>query len=139
MLVALGRQVDAWLDGALGEVGLSLRLFGALGHLARGSGLSYTELARRARVTPQSMHATVARLIELGAVAPAGPGRGKRALLDVTPGGRDLLAAGQAVLASVDAELRDVGGLPGDPDLFRMVGEVSGRSRGPAGVGDPPR
>lgn len=141
MLVALGRQVEVWVNAALEQVGLSLRLLGALGHLAQRSGLSYTELARRARVTPQSMHATIAALIDAGAVAPAGTGRGRRALLEVTPRGRQLLTAGQDVVTAIDAELRGLGGLPPDQELFRLAMEVSGRpqaSPGPGGGDQPP-
>ena len=128
LLVALGRQVETRLDEALEPAGLSLRLMGALGHLARQPGLSYTELASRARVTPQSMHATVARLIEVGAVVPADTGRGRRALLEVTPRGHQLLAAGQQAVATVDAELRELGGLPSDRELFRLATDVARRA-----------
>ncbi|SDF00464.1 DNA-binding transcriptional regulator, MarR family [Blastococcus aurantiacus] len=127
LLVALGRQVETRLNRALETAGLSLRLMGALGHLARQPGLSYTELASRARVTPQSMHATVASLIDAGAVAPAGTGRGRRALLEVTPRGHRLLAAGQEAVAAVDAELRELGALPTDQELFRLTTAVAGR------------
>ena len=128
LLVALGRQVEDWVDGALREVGLSLRLMGALGHLAAEPGLSYTALASRARVTPQSMHTTVAALIEAGAVSPAGPGRGRRALLEVTPHGEQLLAAGRDAVAAIDGELRALGGLPPDQELFRLTLGVSRRT-----------
>ncbi|MGY1753323.1 MarR family winged helix-turn-helix transcriptional regulator [Blastococcus sp. SYSU D01042] len=131
LLVALGRQVDRWVNGSLERIGLSLRLLGALGHLGREPGLSYTELARRARVTPQSMHATVAELIATGAVAPADQGRGRRALLDVTPRGRELLVAGLAAIAAVDAELRGLAALPEDGDLFRVLGAIARRSGEP--------
>ena len=126
-LVALGREVEARLNDALAPAGLSLRHLGALGHLARQPGLSYTELARRARVTPQSMHATVAGLVELGAVAPASPGRGKRALLEITERGTALLARGRDAVAAVDAQLREVGGLPPDADLLRLALELARR------------
>ena len=127
LLAVLGRQVEAWVNGSLEQVGLSLRLMGVLGHLAQQPGLSYTELAGRARVTPQSVHATVAALIEAGAVAPAGSGRGRRALLEVTPRGRELLAAGQDVVSAIDAQLRALGGLPPDQELFRLAVGVSRR------------
>ncbi len=104
-LVVAGRAMEDLVAARLAPLGLSLRLFGALGHLARDEGLSYTELARRARVTAQSMHATVARLVELEAVEPAGPGRGRRAGLRVTERGRRLLADGHDVVDALDAEL----------------------------------
>ena len=132
LLVALGRLVEERLDDALEAAGLSLRLMGALGHLARQPGLSYTELAGRARVTPQSMHATVAGLIEAGAVSPAGTGRGRRALLEVTPRGHRLLAAGQEAVAVVDAELRQLGDLPPDRELFRLTAGLTRRPPPPA-------
>lgn len=124
-LVAAGRAVEARLSGALDGAGLSMRLFGVLGHLARQPGLSYTELARRARVTPQSVHSTVAALIAKGAVAPAGSGRGRKALLEVTPQGRELLAAGQAALASVDAELRRTATVPPADQLVALARELT--------------
>ena len=138
LLVALGRQVEERLTGALKEVGLSLRLMGALGHLAAEPGLSYSELAGRARVTPQSMHTTVAALIESGAVSPAGPGRGRRALLQVTPRGQRLLAAGRDAVAAVDGELRALGGLPTDQQLFRLTWAVSHRTQPGPGPGPGP-
>jgi len=73
------------------------------------------------------MHATVATLIEAGAVVPASTGRGRRALLEVTPRGRRLLAAGQEAVAAVDAELRELGGLPSDQVLLRLTTAVAGR------------
>ena len=125
LLVVLGRQTETTLNASLERVDLSLRLFGALGHLARQPGLSYTALAGRARVTPQSMHATIATLIEAGAVLPAGTGRGRRALLEVTPHGHELLAAGQEAIAGVDARLEQLGGLPADHELARIVAAMA--------------
>ncbi|WP_139253068.1 MarR family winged helix-turn-helix transcriptional regulator [Geodermatophilus nigrescens] len=114
-LVVAGRAVEDLLGSRLAPLGLSLRLFGVLGHLARDEGLSYTDLARRARVTPQSVHATVGRLVELGAVEPAGPGRGRRAGLRVTGEGRRLLAAGHDAVAALDADLGAALGSHGAP------------------------
>jgi DNA-binding MarR family transcriptional regulator len=104
-LVVAGRAMEDLVAARLEPLGLSLRLFGVLGHLTRDEGLSYTELARRARVTPQSVHATVSRLVDLGAVEPAGPGRGRRAGLRVTDRGRRLLADGRRAVDALDAEL----------------------------------
>ena len=135
-LLAAGREVESRLGAALDRVGLSLRLFGVLGHLARQPGLSYTELARRARVTPQSAHATVAALIGAGAVAPAGSGRGRRALLEVTPQGRELLAAGHRALGAVDAELRRLPALPPEGQLLQLATELA---RAPGDGARPPQ
>ena len=104
LTVLAGRAWEARLTADLRAHGLSLRHLGALGHLAGTPGLSYTDLARRARVTVQSMHATVAALTDLGAVREPGGGRGRAALLEVTERGRELLAAGRDVVAALDAE-----------------------------------
>ncbi|MGK2883043.1 MAG: MarR family transcriptional regulator [Mycobacterium sp.] len=59
-----------------------MRHLPALGHLARSTGMSYSELARRASVTPQSMQATLTKLEERGAVAKTtDSGRGRTAHL----------------------------------------------------------
>ena len=57
-----------------------------------------------------------------------GTGRGRRALLEVTPRGRRLLAAGQEAVAAVDAELRGLGPLPPDQELFRLTSAVARRA-----------
>ncbi|MGL5851565.1 MAG: hypothetical protein ACRCZD_12355, partial [Phycicoccus sp.] len=56
-LLTMGRLVERRVAAALDELGLTVRGFGALGHLAGDPGISFTELARRAGVTVQSMHA----------------------------------------------------------------------------------
>ncbi|MCZ2827631.1 MarR family winged helix-turn-helix transcriptional regulator [Modestobacter sp. VKM Ac-2986] len=104
LTILAGRAWEARLNTALRAHGLTLRHLGALGHLAGTPGLSYTDLARRARVTVQSMHATVAALTALGAVAEPGGGRGRAALLEVTDRGRQLLSTGRDVVAALDAE-----------------------------------
>ena len=132
-LVVAGRAMEDLVAARLAPLGLSLRLFGALGHLARDEGLSFTELARRARVTPQSMHATVARLVDLGAVEPAGPGRGRRAGLRVTGRGRRLLADGHDAVDALDTELAAAlersGGALDLPALLAVLG-LAGRLPG---------
>ncbi|MGY1672727.1 MarR family winged helix-turn-helix transcriptional regulator [Geodermatophilus sp. SYSU D00710] len=133
-LVVTGRAMEDLLTARLAPLGLSLRLLGALGHLARDEGLSYSDLARRARVTTQSMHATVGRLVELGAVESAGPGRGRRAGLRVTGQGRRLLADGLAVVEAVDQELAaalaDSGGALDWPALLAALGLAGRRPAG---------
>jgi DNA-binding MarR family transcriptional regulator len=105
LLVLAGDTLARRLNDRLQPHGLSLRLLGALGHLNRDPQISYTELAGRARVTVQSMHKTVAALVELGAVRRPPGGRGRTAALEVTERGHELLAAGTAVVAGLDAEL----------------------------------
>lgn len=104
--MALGRQVRSDVDAELREHGLSLRHLSALGHLAGQPGLSYSELARRASVTAQSMQATLRQLELLGAAERrTPPGRGRTARLHLTASGRQLLARGQAAIDAADREL----------------------------------
>jgi len=109
-LVAAGRVAQQRLERELEVHGLTLRHVGALGHLANRPELSYSDLARRAGVTAQSMHATVRQLEQVGAVRRELAGHGHRARLEVTPAGRELLAEASAAALRVDAEL--LAGLP---------------------------
>ena len=99
-------RVSERLDAALAAAGTSRRELGALGHLRREPGLSVSELARRAGITPQSMHATVGQLERDGLLQRAGTGRGRRAGLVVTEVGLGRLTDGLAAVTSVDDGLR---------------------------------
>lgn len=105
LLVGAGRQAQRRLEDALAPHGLTLRHLGALGHLSRRPDLSYSDLARRAGVTSQSMHATVRQLEALDAVRRDHPGHGHRARLEVTDRGRELLATAGQAAAAIDQEL----------------------------------
>ena len=67
--------------------------------------LSYSDLARRSRVTSQSMHATVRQLEELGAVRRTLAGQGHRARLEVTERGQQLLDTARQAAATLDAQV----------------------------------
>jgi DNA-binding MarR family transcriptional regulator len=105
LLVVAGRSLQGRLESELAGLGLTLRHLGALGHLAHSPELSYSDLARRSRVTSQSMHATVRHLEEVGAVRRALAGQGHRARLEVTERGEELLAAARDIAVALDAEL----------------------------------
>lgn len=104
-LVGAGRLAQRRVDAGLAAHGLTMRHVGALGHLSRSPDLSYSDLARRAGVTVPSMHATVRRLVDLGAIRPTSPGPGLPSRLEVTDEGRDLLTAAAQVADDVDAQL----------------------------------
>ena len=106
LLIALGRRAQDAVEHRLREHGLSYHHLSALGHLHRQPGLSYSELARRARVTVQSIQATVTHLEQQGLVdRGAATSRGRRADLRVTPGGAQVLTAAEAAIRAVDDEL----------------------------------
>jgi DNA-binding MarR family transcriptional regulator len=105
MVVAAGRALSQRVEDELAPLGLTLRHYGALAHLSDRPDLSYSDLARRAGVTTQSMHATVRALEEVGAVTRTLPGHGHAARLEVTEQGRQLLAEAGAVAERLDVEL----------------------------------
>ncbi|MFD9701792.1 MarR family winged helix-turn-helix transcriptional regulator [Lentzea sp. NPDC059081] len=109
LVMALGRRVKERVENGLGEHGITLRHLSALGHLHHTPGISYSELARRAGVTPQSIQDTVRHLEKLGAVVRVTePGRGRTATLRVTDEGHRLRLAGQAVFDDADAAINGV-------------------------------
>jgi DNA-binding MarR family transcriptional regulator len=130
LVIMAGRRLREQLEERLADVGLSMRLLSALGHISRGADLSYSDLARRAGVTSQSMRATVLMLEETGAVARDLQGQGHRARLELTDRGRSLLAEAQGIVRELDAEfLADVdesrrGAL--DEALLRTLGAPPG-------------
>jgi DNA-binding MarR family transcriptional regulator len=103
LLIAAGRSAQRRFESALAERNLTLRHVGALGHLAHAPGLSYSDLARRARITPQSMHATIAQLVEMGAVV--SETRGRASFPELTDHGRALLAFAADTAAACDQAL----------------------------------
>ncbi len=106
LLTLAARRVREDLEAALGQEGLSLRYLSTLGHLQREPGMSYSELARRAGITAQSMHATLTELERRGAVRKTtNPGRGKPSRHELTSAGRDLLSRGLRQAAIVDDAL----------------------------------
>lgn len=108
LLMMLGRRLREQAEADLKAEGMSMRQFSALGHLAHHPGLSYSELARRDRITTQSMQATLLHLEEIGAVERlSAPGRGRTADLQVTESGQALLERGRNVLRAVDRQLMD--------------------------------
>ena len=105
LLVGAGRVLQRRVDEELAALGLTLRHLGALGHLAHRPDLSCSDLARRAGVTAQSMHATVRGLEEMGAVRRTLAGHGHPARLEVTDRGRELLDAVRTTAERLDREM----------------------------------
>ncbi|MBZ4318627.1 MarR family winged helix-turn-helix transcriptional regulator [Streptomyces huiliensis] len=135
MLIGLGRFVqDAAHHVLSARDGYSLRMMGALGHLAREPGLSYSELARRAGVTAQSMQATVGRLEQAGAVARTTPaGRGRKAVLQVTEEGRRMLDDMRRVLVGLEGPLTAGLSVEERSVLARVLGRMMGNAAAASG------
>lgn len=106
-LAAIGQRLREAIEDRIAPLDITLRHLGALGHLVHRPELSYSDLARRAQVTSQSMRATIAQLAELGAVSIEAPGQGRSAALRVTPAGHELLEEARARITDLDAALTE--------------------------------
>ena len=67
-LLTVSRVWDAAFADALKPLGLTTRKYGLLGHIRGSAGISFSELARRSRITVQSAHTAVAAFVEAGLV-----------------------------------------------------------------------
>lgn len=125
LVIAVGRMTRERADAELGELGLALRHVSALGHLARRPGLYYSELARRAGITAQSMQATLHQLEQDGAIERCTPpGRGRRAKLQITSSGRAVLGQARAVMDGIDRGFLDVLGESSHETLTALLEHI---------------
>lgn len=102
-LLTLSRIWDAALADALKPLGLTTRKYGLLGHIRGMPGISFSELARRSRITVQSAHAAVSAFAEAGLVDDQTAHAGAASSLRVTEKGESLLAQAATELTRLDA------------------------------------
>ncbi|GGH47534.1 hypothetical protein GCM10010921_24350 [Microbacterium album] len=102
-LLTVSRLWDAELSAALKGLGLTTRKYGLLGHIRGTPGISFSELARRSRITVQSAHTAVDGLIRAGLVQDTTAHAGAASTLAVTDAGQRVLDEAAAVLARLDA------------------------------------
>ncbi|MBN3507879.1 MarR family winged helix-turn-helix transcriptional regulator [Mycolicibacterium nivoides] len=102
-LLTISRVWESAFVDALKPLGLTTRKFGLLGHVRGNPGISFSELARRSRITVQSAHAAVASFVEAGLVEDATAHAGAASTLQVTPEGEALLGRATEVVAELDA------------------------------------
>ncbi|OZE81712.1 MarR family winged helix-turn-helix transcriptional regulator [Rhodococcoides fascians] len=99
-LLTVARVWDAAFAEALKPLGLTTRKYGLLGHIRGTPGISFSELARRSRITVQSAHSAVAGFVSSGLVDDGTAQAGAASTLRVTNAGLRLLDdAAQAVTA----------------------------------------
>lgn len=103
-LLTVARVWDAALGEALKPLGLTTRKYGLLGHIRGAPGISFSELARRSRVTVQSAHATIATFEAEGLVRDATARAGAASRLKVTPAGERVLADAAQRVAALDEQ-----------------------------------
>ncbi|BBX82291.1 MarR family winged helix-turn-helix transcriptional regulator [Mycolicibacterium aubagnense] len=103
-LLTVSRVWDAAFADALKPLGLTTRKYGLLGHIRGNAGISFSELARRSRITVQSVHAAVAAFVEAGLVDDGTAHAGSASTLRVTAEGDSLLNRAADVVTALDAE-----------------------------------
>jgi len=103
-LLTVSRVWDAAFADALKPLGLTTRKYGLLGHIRGSAGISFSELARRSRITVQSAHAAVAAFVEAGLVDDGTAHAGAASTLRVTAAGEALLNRAADVVTGLDAE-----------------------------------
>ncbi|SDE60542.1 MarR family winged helix-turn-helix transcriptional regulator [Auraticoccus monumenti] len=103
-LLTLARVWEAALGEALRPLGLTTRRYGLLGHVRATPGISFSELARRSRITVQSVHTTVAGFAAEGLVEVVTEQVGAASRLRVTDAGERLLSAAGDEVARLDED-----------------------------------
>lgn len=103
-LLAVGRAWEAALAEALAPLGLNIRKYGLLGHIRGNPGISFSELARRSRITVQSAHSAVAALSDAKLVEDGTAHAGSASTLRVSTKGKALLTRAAEVIARIDDE-----------------------------------
>ena len=103
-LLTVSRVWDAAFADALKPLGLTTRKYGLLGHIRGNAGISFSELARRSRITVQSAHAAVAAFVAAGLVDDGTAHAGSASTLRVTAEGDSLLDRAADVVTALDAE-----------------------------------
>ena len=104
-LLTVSRIWEAALADALKPLGLTTRKYGLLGHIRGTPGISFSELARRSRITVQSAHAAVSAFAEAGLVDDETAHAGAASTLRVTETGESLLARAAEELTRLDAAI----------------------------------
>lgn len=123
-VIALLTVAAVWeekLNAELRELKLTTRKYGLLAHLEATPGISFSELARRSRITVQSAHTAVGALVQAGMVVDATAHAGAPSDLRVTEAGARALRAADARLAALDADV--AGGVPALADALQGLHE----------------
>jgi DNA-binding MarR family transcriptional regulator len=106
-LLTLSRIWEAALADALKPLGLTTRKYGMLGHIRGTAGISFSELARRSRITVQSVPVAVTGFVEAGLVDDSTAHAGVASTLRVTEAGDALLQVAAGHVARLDDEFAE--------------------------------
>jgi DNA-binding MarR family transcriptional regulator len=125
------RGLRTKLDAALEPLGVTTTEYTALSVLARRSGLSSAQLARRSFVSDQAMNQIVGRLEQSGWITRSADARHARILrAKLTRAGRAILAACDRVTAPIERQLLD-GLSSNDTERLRKILETCATSLSP--------
>ena len=102
VLLTLSSVWEAALGDVLKPLGLTPRKYGLLGHIKASPGISFSELARRSRITVQSAHAATAALVSAGWVDDRTAIAGAASSLSVSVDGQAILADAGAAVSGLD-------------------------------------
>jgi DNA-binding MarR family transcriptional regulator len=120
VLLTVARRVETTLGAALAPLGLTVSRLGLLGHISGVPGVSFSDLARMAGISVQSVHTAVKALVTAGLVRDATARAGAASRIELTPEGSRLLREAMAAVAAVDVELFG----PGADPALRQVGDA---------------
>ncbi|MHC3002416.1 MarR family winged helix-turn-helix transcriptional regulator [Gordonia sp. GN26] len=115
-LLTLSRARESELAAALKPLGLNTRKYGLLGHIRGTPGISFSELARRSRITVQSVHSAISGFVETGLVDDGTAHAGSASRLRITPAGEEILARAAAEVDRLDTEFS-----ARDPELAQAL------------------
>ncbi|WP_114559917.1 MarR family winged helix-turn-helix transcriptional regulator [Desertihabitans aurantiacus] len=104
-LLTIARAWESALTEGLAPLGLTVRRYGLLGHIRSTPDISFSELARRSRITVQSAHTAVAGFTADGLVEVVTEQVGAASRIRVTATGRELLDRAAEVVGGLDADL----------------------------------
>lgn len=104
-LLTVAAVWDGHLGAELRDLGLTTRKYALLAHIGATPGISFSELARRSRITVQTAHTAVRSLVVDGFAVDETSHAGAASDLRVTAKGADALVAAQACLERLDAAL----------------------------------
>jgi DNA-binding MarR family transcriptional regulator len=104
-LISIARMYEAELSDILKNVGLNARKFGLLGHIKATPSISFSELARRSKITVQSTHTAVESLIVAGLVKDAKAMPGSASTLQLTTDGQEVFARAISNVKTLDESL----------------------------------
>ena len=134
-LLTVSRVAELQIARVLDPHGLTLRKYGALGHIAASPGLSMSELGRRSGITVQSVHTLIRSLADAGLVTSEVESAGHPARVSITPAGAELLDIIAVGVTELDTEMFGTDEMHGLSDALAAI--VEKRTAARSGRADP--